>query len=547
MPSRALPFLVPVVALLALGIATRCAQMRSDEFFSRALQEAHAEETVVVRGTQYAVTEATVRKEGEEVRDVERVRALSLAYQKVAAARAPHLSLPDTSPEELRAATAELRRTTRALQERYAPADAPLVGALHPAALVHALAQLEEAREVFLRTGDASDLSAYRAAERDALRAYDDSLSRFAAGFSEAVPDDIRSFAVPSYLITRHDTMSALKDLRDGLAAAKGRLSDSARCDTANIRYCASDVLLPSIAPTNPSAPTAAQLSLAQEILHALERVALPFDAEFGNRMVLLERSACVTRDPDGAPLFALRAIRTYEGKERLVPTYVGNWYFIKVSPQSGASSLPYLESFARGGIEHVPIHPLVYYECPPSATDQGAILAVRDIALFARDRRLSQYAPQGLADTLRALERQLIEGPYAAEADAAAYLREASRLYGIPSEVFQALETLRLRLASRSEGFYASLLDVIQAERTNMMSADAGVSIEFSALNHFFTRNALLVFYGALLEDQAATFPANTLPAEAQPYVRYSSLPSESRARILQEALSFYHSSYEF
>lgn len=548
---RRLPSILLLCVAGAAGICVlHAASVRTQiSFLSNSLAEAGADETVMLNGHAVEVRGGAI---AGPYSAEERLLALRLAYRMTAARRNPLLGLPSADPGELRQTAALLKRAAIAIAGRQdTPAAEALVGnGLYPTKWLLALANLEEARRAFLTNGDAAHADAYASAERAAADAYVRALDTFQQSFEKAVPEDIRDYAVPSHIISRATTLDAVGALRSGGARMRRTLESQEACVRGSLGACdPSSLARPALATTASSPLSAAQKRLATEVLDAAKGVPFVFDASFGTRLVRIAASACAAQDPDGAPLFAVRTVRAYDGDDRSVPLYVGNAYFLEVSPTSTLSTLPYLHSFAERGMRYVPMHPLIYYECPQSGRDQGAVLAVRDAALIAQRTPFSALAEGSQRDALLSLEARLA-GPVADERDAAAYFTEAARIEGLPQKDAHAIDDAYTAFAYRGAGLVVAALDIAEAEDTNRRLADEGVRMDFSPLNLFFTRNGLGSLFMPEHPSLSVTLPfkENTLPLSRQPYRLYSDLRGSSLSPLqLLENLRLYHESYEF
>jgi hypothetical protein len=278
-------------------------------------------------------------------------------------------------------------------------------------------------------------------------------------------------------------------------------------------------------------------------------------DDVLADRRILLRESSCMANDPAGAPLFAVREIFPDLPGSWLTPMYVGNVLLLHAAKGSTFSGLPYLKIFVDGGVEFALANPLIYYECPSSAADMGAVMSVREVFLFATVHTPSAHVDDEHGEELARLERRLGESAIIHEADAVAYLNELMRFvrHGIlPSRLADAAIETALLYAYRSSGVLYVLHDVATAETSNMRQAEErGVEMDFSLRNVIYTRNALPALF---LADNVSVAPGyqqlfkrNDLPARSQPYVYYSSLMHEDTGwTSLVRSMRFYHVSFE-
>jgi hypothetical protein len=520
-------------------------------FLTRALKEAGVRESVRIQDSTYRVENGAIAT-SSLIAPSKRLEVLRLAYEKTLARRSPLLGLPAADTARMRVAAAQLKRTADILSSKQntAKAASAVRTGLYPTEFILTLSYLENARRAFLLSGGDRDAAAYGEALLVSIKAYRDALGIFERSFKESVPSDIRGYGTPSRILTREKTLELVRSLKQGIDTLAWDASERSACVRGYIKKCRLALLeVPPLSVSPTPALKGSQQALSRDILETLNAVPLEFDPSFGTRLIHLSSSACVSRDTEGAALFAVRSARTFMLDRRSIPLYAGNWYFLNIASSTEGSALPYIQSFMQKDKGLIPIHPLIYYECPEGARDQGAVLAVRDMVLFSQRALFSRNVSGESKERLKSLEERL-SGSVVREEDAARYAQEVLSLAGLPDEARYAAEDAALAFSYKSAGLYATLFDIVEAEGSNIRLNNSGVAIDVSALNLFFTRNALgalfLAWHPSLYVPEA--FEENRLPMERQPYRLYSKLKTDgfSKEQFI-DLLRFYKSNYEF
>lgn len=546
-----------VLSSFALFFAEREGRIDS-VYFSDVLEAYRVYEEVSSGNRTYVVSGSSATLGGTAVAGKERLRVLSLAYEKTLARRQPLFALPGTDLTQMLDVIEDVDDVKNRLSSLQTTSrDAQLLqNGLYPTDMLRSIVVAEKARRQFLSTGKKADALKYERALGNAIAEYQDALVRFENAFKKSVPQDVRQYAVPSAIIDRSSTLATIDMLQETASLSLSRYLKRISCVHGVIRACEKDALTyPLLNTVATPPPSSEQIALSRDIMRALTRVPFEFDDALGGRLILLGSSSCMVNDPDGAPIFSVRVVFPGLPESRLAPLNVGNTLFLHAPKGSSYAKLPYLKSFVDQGIEYALAHPLIYYECPATATDLGAVMAVRDVVLFATQNELSAHAVGETAAKLHSLESRLRNAPIVYESDAATFLHEAASLTtdpSVPRAIRDAVSELTLAYTLRSGGVLSALHNISTAERMNMrQSAEQGIPMDFSLRNMIYARSALPALFLAdnpsVAKEYVQVFRKNTLPPSEQPYVYYSSFAhSPNGWATLLESVRFYHKTFE-
>lgn len=538
---RTIPILCVLIGIIfALSIPfNRDAQA---ELFSGALREAHVNETVSIRGIVYQVSLGIVSPETGSVAEAAEIAALRLAYEKAAARNNPLLALPGVDIETFRDEIVSLRSTASALAARQSNDNQIFFvqHSLYPTEFLEQLLNLEIARRQFLEHGSDVDAKQYRLQLLSTIDTYRRDRKAFTYAFERVVPPVALSYGTLRSIISRDDFLRVLERLGDDARETEQTARDRTACFQGKFQRChRTEIILPEFRTLSVAPVSAGALAYAERIRDIFVQSG---DRFISSPLILLPGSACAPTDPGTAPLFALR-----DNGNGAVPSpvFVGNMVFIESAPHA---QLPFYGYFASHQVPYVYVHPLSYYECAGARADQGAILATQSVRDFALRERLSARAVGELAAKLKHSENLFASAHVIATTDAERYLRDARALSespGLPESLSNDIRSLWLRLHTGSDGIFLTVHDINAYESINM-GFPSEADLDFDAAYLFFARSGFLSLTPSTFRpvsiDGGALFPANTLPADAQPYVLLSALPDDpaTAAEVLSD-MRFY------
>lgn len=504
------------------------------EYFSHALREARASETVLVGGKEYRFEKGVFT--GDAAAPFEAAR---LAYAKAAARRAPFFSLAGTDPNSLHDALGELevlQKDLAALQPIAARARA--VGrALYPIPFLRAASDAERLRLRFLETGAQEDERAYARALVRAARAYRADLARFREAFERVVAPDSPAHAAGPKIIRREGVLRAAGALFAGSANTIERMRKRNACVAGFVRSCSEEDL------SFPARNALTRPSASNRLPEALS-----IFSEAGLRVetpeIALSASSCIKAP--SLPVYTLR--RSVGDYDFLMPHFIGD---IRLVPTAQFPNAQYLRFLAAQGIEYAFSAPDTYYECFEYGADFGRVVASAGVSRFASSARVSAYASGDSAKDLAALESRLLSGSFS-EYDASEYLRLAGEVVAAgeapePAEYAYASAAAEFAYLGGSLDVLIRAISVI--ERANIRVQEGGVDMGLDAPFLFFVRSAFPSLFMAANASVAGTpelFSQNDYPKEREPYVYASELLSGGKdLRSIAEDVRRYHEIY--
>lgn len=430
MPYPRLAILAAVVAVLCIGIGVWWYRQYETRYFTSTLERA---------GIDTGGSLPTLR----------------LAYAQAMARNNPLIALPGVNPDELTtqvAALAKLMEELAALQTN--AGDAEAIRALYPVDFLGAAAALERARVAFVASGSAHDAALYEKAQRDALAKYRNDLERFRNAYLQVVPESIGAYATPTRIITRDATLKALDTLQSGMEVTAHKIAARTACVRGLFIRCSANDTAP---PRTSATASALATTTEYEVRSALQAAGY----SVSGTLYTLPNAACTTNSAARPPVFVVGADTV---------TLVSDAALISFDPAGPNAQLPFVKYFLDRGTTYIPAHPLIYYNCPESDADYGAVLATAT---------------------------------------------------GNPSDT-------TLERWSNSLGLLQVTRDILIAERGNMAAQRKGVDMGITAKQLFFARSAMPTLF--LAHNPSATgkhaplYESNMLPQDTQPYVWYSS-----------------------
>lgn len=503
-------------------------------FFSDALRSARIEEDVLIGETRYHVQAGNTYKNGQPVPDYEALSALRLAYEKTIARRTPLMAIAGTDPDDLEDAIRALEETRSHLAElQETPHETFLVqSALYPIAFLRSLAELERARLAFIESGSQFDAWKYRIAMRDIFSIYRHDLYVFRRAFLRGVPENVRGYATPRKIITRHGILRALDDLTRGINKTESRFRRRLDCTHGRQDLCAhEDLLLPKLIEPPEQSVSPQASSLVRKVTSLLVSAGIPLDTT-DSSTVLLSKSLCTEPDRAG-PFYSIYPDETgkYRGQRIL---FTGDLRFVRSEEHR---RVPFFDYLKERRVAYVLV-PLGHYTCLEIGHDWGRLfstLAVRDVAVHSP---LSAIAPWEMLGKLKKLEASLTSS-IVKERDAVEYVATAQRLTvetEIPQDILKKIEPLLLQIHNKSTNLDQMVLDVARTEGEAAHLNKKGIAIDISVPYLFFVRSGFPLLFLSTNPSAVGTledlFEVKTTPADSEPYLYYSSMRLDSRIR---------------
>ena len=513
-------------SVLLLIYANEQRKQVSTTFFMERLSAENASEDVYVGDEKYTVVSGLIYRNGKVVEPSFTVSRL--AYAKMLARRSPFLSTEGISPEDLHQAAVDLRKTAHMLSELQADSlKAFAVNyQLYPVNFLFKLAELEHIRQNFLARGGSYEAQLYEVALWESVDTYQRDIAAFRRGFEDSVPKEMAGYVTEKSIVDRKGILEMLGTLRSSSEELLREINARSLCYRGFIEKCEFFPL--SILP---AAQLPTELSTGEEVRSL---IAAADGKDIAGPFIEIEKSACVER----AALFIM---------DTQVPRYVGD---LRLLPVEEHTPFPFVNYFSQHDIPYIPHTPLIYYACPDTLPDYGAVGAVLAVRAFASSTPGSFFLDGLEKEEIVSLEEKLLADSVVRETDAKAYISSLVRLrIKLPVEVVASIDALFLRLAEGSEGLITVIRRITSAEHGNLVLQDRGAALDRDALFLFYTRSAFLsLFLSNTLAAEAgeAIFAPNKLEKEEMPYAWYSELPRTDAVREeIIRSLKFYRSSH--
>jgi hypothetical protein len=545
--------------IVIAAVSLRIQLITSVDYFRTALAEAHTDESVIISGQTYRVTDGLIIGTDVRAYSAMEFRVLSLAYRKILTERNPLFALPGVDPVSFSTTITALRDSRDAFTKDQAHArDSNLVQrALYPISFLSAANELEAARLAFIQSGSSEDARTY---ERDQVRtaaAYTSNLAQFGEAFRILVPAGSGSYATGNVIVGRDDILHAINILMRGARVVEWNAFKRGLCVRGITFVCdRADIAMPFVAASITPPLSSQQSELLARVRGQYELVRTetgrkPLDPRVSP--VQLSASVCIKERPGAGPVFTIGSFAqetdtVSELRDISRGIYVGDIIFVRTTANA---RLPFYNYFEEHGIPYVWTDPMTYYECPQLQRDESIIFSTANIVAFTKRERLSTYASGSDAIVLSGIERRFAAtGSILSEADARQYLDIARTLIledKVPQYIKKIYTTLALPLSDGTAGLDESIHMVAFIDTSNRHVAQRGINFDSSARNLFFVRNAFALLFmennPSMTGEHENLFPLNDLPATAQPYVYYSDMPdtSEAQDEVFRD-MEFYH-----
>ncbi len=523
MPYRSLPrvrmFLsaCAIIALLLGGVYIFYASTYP-EFYVESLRERNITQQVEVDGISYTVDRGEVSHDGGYVARPIATRALTLAYEKSVAERAPLIALAGTDPAVFDIAVQDLDETLASLAAlQDAPRMRTLVrDALYPLDFLKRAGELEASRLAFISSGSDIDAKLYRAVSIRAVDAFQSDLKKFERAFTEVVPTDAPPYIMVNKYSDYKTVMSVLDELRRGIDESERRLNARARCFNGFFRAChESDIDAPRL--EIPDLPVPVSSTLLEYVRSKFSRPPLSLkleDMDPAHAVLFQLTDPGCTLWGDEAQLYTMRTAHlnnvTYRNPIMLTADRLVN--------ATRQRNIPFFRFFDERGVTYITSSPFVYYECVYNARDLGKLLAMDTIVAASAQDTMATGERRGLAQRFAARTQPITERDTTRYAELVAY---------------EGKFDLALAVQNRSAGYDSQLLNISGLEKTNARLYSWGLPVGLTAVDLFYTRNALAALLMmdnmSVSGDHDHAYP--TAPATQQPYVYYTALtPAEKK-----------------
>lgn len=495
-------------------------------FFANELANAHTYETVTIGNATYVVDDGLITLDGKSVSGWHAFEALSLAYEKVLAERSPILGLPGVAPEKLLSALSLLKDEQGRLSlSQKDSVNTDLVNtSLYPIQFLKSAASLEQARQTFITTGNATDAVHYRSLLQSTLYTYQRDLQGFRSAFQTVVSSTTPTYGTDTYIIDYSGIERAFTMLEDGSNKMKNALRMRTFCTHGITIACDPGALyLPEI--KNVRQEATVNSPLTQEVIALYKAAGFPLNNE---PSVTLSSSSCIPRN--APPTFSFIRYGTSAADQYLTPLFTGDILFIKSALYG---STPFYQYFEDNGINYVPVDPLTYYECPDASREFASALSVLEIIRFAKKYDVSDYIAASDMETIASLRNRLL-GPMVYERDASTYISALRRALPSTKEtasLHRMLDELALALWYKTAGLTQLISTIVQFEGGNRLIAGRGVAFDTSARNLFYIRSGFgslfLITSPSVANPTTSPFRTNTMTKSEKPYVQYSEIKS--------------------
>ncbi len=527
--------LFTVVLVVALGTFFTFGwhrQQSASLFYSSALRDAKISEEVTVDSRRYDVVLGKVELSGENISRIRADKSIELAYAKALARRSPFMALAGTDPKQLETAIDALEETKNKLAEvQKNRKDGDLVkSSLYPIEFLRALANLENARLLFLVNGNEDSQKKYQMAQNQAFYAYQDAIGNFKKAFLQAVSPNAKSFATGGTLVDRESIIKTLDTLSSGMRETKSMAEKREKCLSGKTDQCViSDLDFPTVSVPEKQIIPPELISQANNIRSILAK-ALNNDEIMNGPVVGLSKSRC-TADTPGAPLFVL-----YKGKiTEKDPVYynslfIGNIRFIDSEKQK---QIEFFRYFAEHGVKYVISLPNAYYECPLGGYDTGKILGIHSVIAFAKKSSVSMYASGENKSGLKKLEDSFASpNALVEEKDVVDYILLSQNIVrggAVPEDVVDEIISISLQFRNLSTKFNNLITEISRIENKNLSLVRREINLSLDVSYLFYVRSGFMSLF--LAHNPSATgfhgsfFEQNAIPLEKQPFIFYSSL----------------------
>lgn len=498
-------------------------QTAAKEFFSNTLKDAEISEIVSVQDHTYLVQNGSIiSQESSGQKDYQ---ILSLAYALSLARRDPLLALAGTNPAALKESAMRLISAQATLKEAQMSApERDAIENLYPSKFLLHLAELEALRQTFLSSGSDVDEERYRAQLRTTIESGLEAIRRFSDSFGKIVVGEDETI-LPGFggAISVTNLRNAMKEIESGLVHTRDRFHARQRCLRGAINACdKSELWLQPLENVSHKAQVAHPPLLNEIRLLLAEAKELPNSVS--NRIVALDESVCLQTFP--GPYFFSAPLATSDSPSPL-PMFLNEVFFLKT--HTTAAMLAYLLNDLH--IAYSLAHPLLYYRCPDVGKDIGTIIAIKEVAMFARDNKLGTTVMRQLFPSANV---------YDSDKSARAYVDYALTTTTSSSTYNQLLE-LRLMMQNSSAGLERIVDSIARTSRNDAAGKTRGIPFEVDAKTLFLAYSAFLTLFQTYNPSFGSNAGVETRvedPAAIQAFLDKHASYSELRASVPREKI---------
>jgi hypothetical protein len=517
-------------------------------FYAEELKRVGGTESVVVNEHSYDVIRGEIQNSHNRfVSPITRLKILRIAYAKLLARYSPIVALPMVDLNQVSDELARLKKSQQSLVAMQVTNDErnAIASSFYPIPFLSNLIVLEEARRVFLTTGDTQSFQAYTSAIQKTINAYRDDVELFRNEFERMVPVALEKKYVMSDVITDRES---ILDIFDTVSARVSNLSKDyrnyQRCLFGVISFCSHEGYIDGMSDESLEIQRVSEkdLSLANEVL-AMYKKAGDGWITTETPLVQLETSACL--DPSNTPPIFAIVYPPDKGFFKAIP--VGDIRFVKTDRYED----PFLKYMKENGATFSPSNPLSFYHCLQFGYDLSRVFMVKAISEFASTQHFSKYIEGQDQSLVRIYEERLSpSNPVIFEEDALHYIKLVytyALQNSVPSELINTIASLLLMNKFHVGDLVPSIDAIADVGIKRPISAtEHSINLDFSPARLFLTDSGFfrLFLMDSLLtkRDIQSSFQENKLTKERQPYVFYSLLRlEEGLQQTMLEDMHFY------
>ncbi len=466
-----------LVAGLCLGYARG---VSSAQYYATELASLRASETISVNGHAYRIENGSVS--GVPAKD--RGRVLRTAYALELARRFPLMNISGTDPTRLRDAAGRLAASASIIANLpRAPGEehldrATMIAALYPTRFLESLAESEQARQAFLKSGTEESSRQYDASLERAVRAGQADIRTFKDAFMQAARGkEGKGISDVGGTIALNLLVQAIDAIEGNFSRTQKALLYRRLCLQGFVAHCDARGLDISFALGGASPPLPAQ-KIAEALSIRGIFAASQAKSSLGDRIMVITASSTCLSTVQGPYFFSAPAKAESGGS--YLPYFLGDIFF--TSTKGDAPTINYLRDDL--GMSYSFVNPLTYYRCPDVGIDISNVYATNLTRRFIKDT----YGDLDSLPGIPAMEFGQNLDTYLAQADAERFLRYA--LEHDPERKPQVLELL-LAFKNRSAGLDRLAENIADIQESHLRAYAKGLSADFSLQFLFLVQSA--------------------------------------------------------
>lgn len=438
-------------------------------------------------------------------------------YARTLLSRNPQFGIAGVNVNSLRTninSLEELLHHAAALQTNYT--DTKNLLQLYPTGFLRLLADTEEARGIFILSGNSDDLHAYEQTLTQMLYRGKRDARYFRKTLKEYLAQK-GSFSIsgPTGTVSRDDMQRQSELIETRMQESIAKFIKRKACFAGKVSQCDTNDLAQEL-PAD-ILPQTGNYALAQDII-GLRKTALP-TIPVGN--LVLQSSVCM-----GEPSYFL----AHDSSPILV--YVGDILFRSTRTTQGPMNQYLLTS---RDITYTYLNPLQFYICPHVLADMSLSRAIQETYTYAKQNNIA--IPSSYAAPTQAMN----------ERDAVAYVRTWN--HSLPTDVpDQNEQTLLLRMwRERSAGLEYLIQNIASTTQTDLLLKNQGAPFDLNAATLFVTHAAFPSLF--LMHNKSAgqstyyppTSRAKDRNSYYEPLLRYSTADTATRRAMAQNLTLFF------